>query len=74
MKRKRYSPELKARAAIEAIRGLKTAHEIARRGDGDRRRSVTGRSWRRGWDRAVVPNSWGAGSFGVSGDGRRSGS
>lgn len=31
MKRKRYSPELKARAAIEAIQGLKTAHEIARR-------------------------------------------
>lgn len=31
MKRKRYSPELKAKVAIEAIQGLKTAQEIARR-------------------------------------------
>lgn len=31
MKRKRYSPELKAKVAIEAIHGLKTASEIARR-------------------------------------------
>jgi len=31
MKRKRYSPELKAKVAIEAVHGLKTASEIARR-------------------------------------------
>lgn len=31
MKRKRYSSELKAKVAIEAIQGLKTANEIARR-------------------------------------------
>jgi transposase-like protein len=31
MKRKRYSPELKAKVAVEAIHGLKTASEIARR-------------------------------------------
>lgn len=31
MKRKRYSAELKAKVAIEAIQGLKTAQEIARR-------------------------------------------
>lgn len=31
MKRKRYSSELKAKVAIEAIQGLKTASEIARR-------------------------------------------
>jgi transposase-like protein len=31
MKRKRYSAELKAKVAIEAVHGLKTASEIARR-------------------------------------------
>lgn len=31
MKRKRYSAELKAKVALEAIHGLKTAQEIARR-------------------------------------------
>ena len=31
MKRKRHSTELKAKVAIDAIQGLKTAHEIARR-------------------------------------------
>jgi putative transposase len=30
MQRKRYSAEFKAKVAVEAIRGLKTAHEIAR--------------------------------------------
>jgi putative transposase len=30
MKRKRYSGELKARVAVEALRGIKTANEIAR--------------------------------------------
>jgi len=30
MKRKRYSAELKAKVAVEALRGLKTANEIAR--------------------------------------------
>jgi transposase len=31
MKRKRHSTELKVRVAIEAIQGLRTAHEIAKR-------------------------------------------
>lgn len=30
MKRKRYTSELKARVAIESLRGVKTANEIAR--------------------------------------------
>ena len=31
MKRRKFSPEFKSKVALEAIRGLQTIHEIARR-------------------------------------------